>query len=116
LDRALVVDGAMGLEELKAAVDVPHSTTEFPRARISPSRRIGNRLHRPNRKMISQSMRLHQLMWQHSAFKVKTQLSLLHVRIVELQLLHYGEEMKVVIRFAMLVVRYTLKRDRRPPN
>jgi len=116
LDRAREVDGAMGLEELKAAVDVLHSTTEFPRARISPSRRIGNRLHRPNRKTISQSMHLRQLMWQHSAFKVKTQLSSWHVRTVELQLLHCGEEMKVVIRFAMLVVRYALKRDRRPPN
>jgi hypothetical protein len=93
----------MGLEELKVAVDVLHSTTEFPRARISPCRRK-DRLH-PNRKTISQPMRLHQSMWQHSAFKAKTQLSSWPARTVELQLLHCGEEMKVVIRFAMLVVR-----------
>jgi hypothetical protein len=74
LDRAQEVEDAMVQVEPKVAVDAQHSTTEFPKLRISPSPRTDNKLRRPNRKTTNPRMRLRQLMLLPLASKRKPQM------------------------------------------
>jgi hypothetical protein len=99
--------------ELKVAADVQPLTTEFPRARISPSPRTDNK--HPNPKTIIPQMHLHRSMSLPSASKRKIQQSSWHVKIVELPLLHYGEETRVGIRFATPVVRISCSETKSSP-
>ena len=97
----------MVLVELKVVVDVLRSTIEYRRARISPSPKTGNQglLQPLNHKMTHPLTHLPLSMLLLSVYNLKTQQLLWPVKIVEQQLLHYGEGTKVDILYAMLVVR-----------
>jgi len=93
----------MGLEERRAAADVPPSTTELPKALTSLFH--SNRLDHHKVRMINRQMLPLLSTSQLSVRKVKTRQWLWLARTVGQLLLPYGGEMRVAIPSAMLVVR-----------
>lgn len=90
----------------KDAADVQPSITEY--RRVLTSRPLRDHQHRRNHIVTSLQTLRPQLMLPPSVSRTKIRLLLWLVKIAGRLLLHYGEEMRVVIQYVMPVVRWSM--------